>query len=170
MSIRKSFLHEALEEMKSTKKAEARREIVFPSKVRVKDIMREVYAVPEDMLIRDLLHELKKKEETCFTVKNRKEEMVGLVTESDLMKLISKPLPYTGIGGLGYRALFFRSAEKVKDIMTRNPICVSPTAKLEDAARIMRNNKVRHLPVTQDKKCIGLIGIKDLLLILRILI
>lgn len=170
MPIKKSFLHEALEEMKSTKRAEPRKEIVFPSRVRVKDIMREVYAVPEDMLIRDLLHELKAKEETCFTVKNQKGEMVGLVTESDLMKLISKPLPYTGIGGLGYRSLFFRSAEKVKDIMTRNPICISSTAKLEDAARIMRNNKVRHLPVTQDKKCIGLIGIKDLLLILRILI
>ena len=169
MPIKKSFLHEALEEMKSTKKAEIHREIVFPSKMRVKDIMREVYAVQEDMPIRDLLHELKKKEETCFTVKNKKGDMVGLVTESDLMKLISKPLPHTGIGGLGYKSLFFRSAEKVRDIMTRNPICISPDAKLEDAARIMRNNKIRHLPVAQKKKCIGLVGIKDLLLVLRIL-
>lgn len=170
MSIKKSFLHEAMEEMKGEKRAETRKEIVFPSKMRVKDVMREIHAVPEDMLIRDLLHELKEKEETCFTVKNKKGDMVGLVTESDLMKLISKPLPHTGIGGLGYRSLFFRSAEKVKDIMTRNPICISPNAKLEDAARIMRNNKIRHIPVAQKKKCIGIIGIKDLLLVLRILI
>ncbi|MBU7017196.1 MAG: CBS domain-containing protein [Theionarchaea archaeon] len=170
MSIKKGFLHEALEEMKGATKAEIRKEIVFPSKMKVKDIMREVYSVPEDMPIRDLLHELKEKEETCFTVTNQKGEMVGLVTESDLMKLISKPIPHTGIGGLGYKSLFFRSAEKVKDIMTRNPICISPNAKLEDAARLMRNNKIRHLPVAQKKKCIGLIGIKDLLLVLRILI
>jgi len=170
MAIKKSFLHEALEEMKSLKKAEARREIVFPAKMRVKDIMRQVHAVREDMSIRDLLHELKKKEETCFTVVNKEEEVVGLVTESDLMKLISNPMPHTGIGGLGYKSLFFRSAEKVGDIMTKNPICISPDAKLEDAARIMRNNKIRHLPVTDGKKCIGLLGVKDLLLILRILI
>jgi CBS domain-containing protein len=170
MSIKKSFLHEALEEMKGITKAEARKEIVFPSKMKVQDIMRDVYSVPEDMFIRDLLHELKAKEETCFTVLNKKGEMVGLVTESDLMKLISKPMPHTGIGGLGYKSLFFRSAEKVRDIMTKNPICISPDAKLEDAARIMRNNKIRHLPVARKKKCIGLIGIKDLLLVLRILI
>ncbi|KYK34438.1 MAG: CBS domain-containing protein [Theionarchaea archaeon] len=170
MSIKKSFLHEALEEMKSLKQAEVRKEIVFPSKMRVKDVMRKIHAVKEDMTIRDLLHELKKKEETCFTVVNKEGEVVGLVTESDLMKLISKPMSHTGIGALGYKSLFFRSAEKVGDIMTRNPICISPDAMLEDAARIMRNNKIRHLPVTKDRKCIGLLGIKDLLLILRILI
>ncbi len=170
MAIKKSFLHEALEEMKGIKKAEVRKEIIFPSKMRVKDIMRQVHSVQDDMSIRDLLHELKKKEETCFTVVDKKGEMVGLVTESDLMKLISKPMPHTGIGGLGYKSLFFRRAEKVGDIMIRNPICISPDAKLEDAARIMRNNKIRHLPVSKGKKCIGLIGIKDLLLVLRILI
>lgn len=170
MPITKSFLHEMLEEMKSSKKAEIHKEIVFPSKMRVKDIMREIHTVPEDLPIIDLLHELKEKEETCFTVRNRKGEMVGLVTESDLMKLISKPMPHTGIGGLGYKSLFFRSAETVRDIMTRNPMCISPDATLEDAARIMRNHKIRHLPVTKNRKCIGLLGIKDLLLILRILL
>ncbi len=170
MSVKKSFFHEALEEMKSTRKVEARKEIVFPAKMRVEDAMRDHYSVQEDMPLRDLLHELKEKEETCFTVVNKKGEMVGMVTESDLMKLISKPLPYTGIGGLGYKSLFFRSAETVKDIMTKNPICISPDAKLEDAARVMRNNKIRHLPVRENKKCIGVLGIKDLLLILRILI
>lgn len=170
MSIKKSFFHEALEEMKSTREAEARKEIIFPTKMRVKDAMRDYYSVQEDMSLRDLLHELKEKEETCFIVTNKGGDVVGLVTESDLMKLISKPLPYTGIGGLGYKSLFFRSAETVKDIMTRNPICISLDAKLEDAARVMRNNKIRHLPVTKGKKCIGLLSIKDLLLILRILI
>jgi CBS domain-containing protein len=169
MPIRRSFLHEALEDMKSSQKAETRKEIAFPAKMKVRDIMRDIHAVKEDMSLKELLHELKEKEETCFTVVNIQGDVVGLVTESDLMKLISKPLPHTGIGGLGYRSLFFRSAETVGDIMTRNPICVSPEAKLEDAARIMRNNKIRHLPVTKDKKCIGLIGVKDLLLILRIL-
>jgi CBS domain-containing protein len=169
MPIRKSFLHEALEELKTSKEVEVRKEIVFPTKMRVKDVMRKIHAVQEDMSLRDLLHELEEKEETCFTVLNKKGEVAGLITESDLMKLISKPLPHTGIGGLGYRSLFFRSAETVKDIMTRNPICISPDAKLEDAARVMRNNKIRHLPVTKDRKCIGLLGIKDLLLILRIL-
>jgi CBS domain-containing protein len=169
MPIKRSFLHEALEDMKSSQKAETRKEIVFPAKMKVRDIMRDIHAVKEEMSLKELLHELKEKEETCFTVVNMQGDVVGLITESDLMKLISKPLPHTGIGGLGYRSLFFRSAETVGDIMTRNPICISPEAKLEDAARIMRNNKIRHLPVTKDKKCIGLIGVKDLLLILRIL-
>jgi acetoin utilization protein AcuB len=170
MPIKRGFLHEALEEMKRTKKPKARKEIAFPAKMRAKDVMRTINTVKEDLSLRDLLHELKKKEETCFIVENNKGDVVGLITESDLMKLISKPVPHTGIGGLGYRSLFFRSAETVKDIMTKNPICISPDSTLEEAARIMRNNKIRHLPVTENKKCIGLLGIKDLLLILRILI
>ncbi len=170
MAARKSYIREARDEMKSMESAGERKEIAFPSKMKVKDIMRKAHTVKEGMSIRELLHELHEKEETCFTVENEKGELVGLITESDLMKLISKPAPYTGIGGLGYRSLLFRSAETVRDIMTFNPIFVLPDDKLEDAARIMRNNKVRHLPVVEKKKCVGLISIKDILLVLRILV
>lgn len=161
---------ESVDEVKRFKKGEERKQILFPARMRIRDIMGKVHVVREDLSIRDLLQELKEKEESCFIVENKEGELVGLVTESDLMKVISRPQPSMGIGTLGTKSLFFRSAETVKDIMTKNPLTTSPDAKLEDAARIMCSRKIRHLPVVEGKKCIGLLEIKDILLILRILI
>ncbi|HHF09573.1 MAG TPA: CBS domain-containing protein, partial [Methanomicrobia archaeon] len=120
--------------------------------------------------IRDLLLLLKETEMTCFIVIDDKEKLKGIITESDLLKIIRKPRKKTGIGGIGYKSLLFRGAETVGDIMTRNPISVRPTCKLEEAASIMRDYKVRHLPVVEDHKLVGSIDLRDILLILRILI
>lgn len=169
MPIKKSFFREAVDEAKAPSKTEARKPVVFPAKMKVRDIMREASTVLQDASIRELLQKLKEQEETCFIVQNTEGEMSGLVTESDLMKMISKPTTYMGVGGMGYRSLFFRSAETVKDIMARNVISISPDAKLEEAARIMLSNKIRHLPVVKDKKCIGMLSIRNILMILRIL-
>lgn len=54
--------------------------------------------------------------------------------------------------------------------MTRNPIYVKTTCKLEEAASIMRDYKIRHLPVVENHKLVGSIDLRDILLVLRILI
>ncbi len=52
----------------------------------------------------------------------------------------------------------------VKERMSRHPITVRPQTSLNDALRIMRDNKVRRLPVLDDKgKLVGIISEKQLL-------
>lgn len=52
----------------------------------------------------------------------------------------------------------------VQDRMSRHPITIRPDVSLHDALRIMRENKVRRLPVLNEKgKLVGIVSEKDLL-------
>ncbi len=56
------------------------------------------------------------------------------------------------------------TAIKVKDIMTRNPVTISPTQTLEDALIMMQNCKVGAFPVVdQVGKLKGMISVRDLM-------
>ena len=51
---------------------------------------------------------------------------------------------------------------KVKDVMTSPVTYVPPTHTVEDCMRIMTEKRVRHLPVLEGSKVIGLVSIGDL--------
>ena len=50
----------------------------------------------------------------------------------------------------------------VSEIMTRNPVFVSPNDTVNDCMEIMTEERVRHLPVVEDGKLIGILSIGDL--------
>ena len=50
----------------------------------------------------------------------------------------------------------------VGDIMTRNCAWVSPHADVHEAARVMAAAQVRHLPVVEDRKVVGMLSLGDL--------
>ncbi|MCX8127638.1 MAG: CBS domain-containing protein [Synergistetes bacterium] len=51
----------------------------------------------------------------------------------------------------------------VKDVMTPNPIIVSPDVSFQDALKLMRDKGIRRLPVVDGGKLIGIVTEKDLL-------
>ena len=50
----------------------------------------------------------------------------------------------------------------VREIMTVEVICVTPQHGVEDTLRIVTENRVRHLPVKDGDRIVGLISIGDL--------
>jgi CBS domain-containing protein len=48
-----------------------------------------------------------------------------------------------------------------RDIMTKEPHTVTPSATAEECIALMLKNRVRHLPVLQGKKLMGLVSIGD---------
>lgn len=50
---------------------------------------------------------------------------------------------------------------RVQDIMTSNPVCVSPDQSIEACMEIMNERHIRHLPVLEDQKLVGMITIRD---------
>lgn len=50
----------------------------------------------------------------------------------------------------------------VREIMTANVICVTPQHGVEATLRIVTENRVRHLPVRDGDRIVGLISIGDL--------
>jgi CBS domain-containing protein len=57
-----------------------------------------------------------------------------------------------------------RSSEKtpVKDIMTSEVVCANPEQSVEECMSLMTENRIRHLPVKQDEKVVGVLSIGDL--------
>jgi CBS domain-containing protein len=49
----------------------------------------------------------------------------------------------------------------IREIMTENPITVSPESSIDDCMRIMTNKFIRHLPVVKDDQLVGIISIGD---------
>ena len=54
---------------------------------------------------------------------------------------------------------------KAKDIMTKNPSCVTPDSRVQDAARLMKSENVGIIPVVEShgsKKLVGVITDRDI--------
>jgi CBS domain-containing protein len=77
------------------------------------------------------------------------EKMVGMFTERDALRRVMAEL---------------RSPHEVTvaEVMTPDVICVAPDADVEEASRIMKEHRVRHLPVCAEGQLHGLISIGDL--------
>ena len=75
--------------------------------------------------------------------------IVGIVTERDYARKI---------------ALMGRTsvATLVRDVMTKNVMYVHPTQTSEECMALMTQNRLRHLPVVEGEKLMGLISIGDL--------
>lgn len=74
--------------------------------------------------------------------------LLGILTERDVMRLVAD----------GRDA----KTTPVDEIMTAGPVCAEPDWEIPDAARLMVSRGIRHLPVTQEGKILGMVSIRDL--------
>lgn len=75
--------------------------------------------------------------------------LIGIFTERDVL----------GLAGEGTDL----DAVRVGDVMTREPLTVDVGVAVLDAARLMGERKIRHLPVVQGDHLLGMVGIRDVL-------
>jgi len=84
--------------------------------------------------------------------------LVGIVSELDLLKVSPSPATTLSI----YEIPYLLSKIKMEDVMTKDVITVAEDTVLEEAARIMADNKIGGLPVMRDGKLVGIITETDL--------
>ena len=83
---------------------------------------------------------------------------MGIVAERDLLHASPSDVTTLSVWELNY----LLSKVKVKDVMTPQVVTVTTDTPLEDAARIMADNRVGGLPVTRDSEVVGIITETDL--------
>ncbi|MEA2460369.1 MAG: hypothetical protein QOH90_546 [Actinomycetota bacterium] len=78
------------------------------------------------------------------------DKLTGIVTERDVLRVIAEGHNPTEI--------------TLREVMTKNPVTVSPSASVREAAGIMFDKWFRHLPVvTESGEVAGIISLRDLL-------
>lgn len=86
------------------------------------------------------------------------DRVVGMLTHGDIQKVSPTKATTLSIYELNY----LLAKTKVSDAMTKNVITISPDALLEEAAVMMRENKISSLAVEKDSKLVGIITESDI--------
>jgi acetoin utilization protein AcuB len=84
--------------------------------------------------------------------------LIGIVSEKDL--LYASPSPATSLSI--YEMHYMLSRLQVTELMTADPITITPDTLLEEAALIMADNKIGGLPVMKDGSLVGIITETDI--------
>ena len=77
------------------------------------------------------------------------EQLLGIFTERDaITRVLGEGLDPTGT--------------KIAEVMSKNPFWVSSTTSIEEAMNIITQRRIRHLPVVEDGKVLGVFSSGDL--------
>jgi len=87
-----------------------------------------------------------------------KGRLVGLVTERELLTVTPSPATTLSIFEMNY----LLSKMVVSEVMLKDPITVSPDTTIEEAALIMRENKIGSLLVLEADELVGIITQTDI--------
>jgi len=119
----------------------------------VRDMIRKkgsaVYAVTPDATVFEVLKSMAKYNTGAMLVMTGT-KLDGIVSERDCVRKVE----LTGKNAMDTR---------VSEIMTSNVITVDSSQPLEDCMALMNEKGIRHLPVFDDKKLMGLISVRDVL-------
>ncbi len=85
-------------------------------------------------------------------------KLVGIVSKEDITQASPSKATTFSMGEITY----LLAKTKISQIMTKDPISISSSALLEEAATLMRDNNVSFLPVVDDGKLVGIITESDI--------
>jgi len=111
-----------------------------------------------DMPVDEALNFMRQEKVRRLPVIGKDRELLGIVSEKDLLYVSPSPATTLSVFEMHY----LLSKIKVGDVMSKQVITVAEDTPLEDAARIMADNKIGGLPVLRGDKLVGIITETDL--------
>jgi len=122
---------------------------------------KPVIYISPDLPINEALN-LMKRERIRRTPVVQDGKLVGIVSDKDLLNASPSPATSLSVWEMNY----LLSKITVKDVMTRKVLTVTEDTPIEEAARVMADNKIGGTPVMQDGKVTGIITETDLFKVL----
>jgi CBS domain-containing protein len=107
----------------------------------------QVWSIPPTKSVYDALALMAEKNVGALLVMDQ-DQLLGVISERDYTRGV---------------VLQGRTAKdtQVNEIMTSRPVCVGPDQTIEDAMALMTDKRVRHLPVVEGNRVVGLVSIGD---------
>ncbi|MEP7065694.1 MAG: CBS domain-containing protein [Gemmatimonadota bacterium] len=137
-------------------------EVELAPQLRVREIMTESpRSTHADTLLRDAARDLVRSGIGALPVIEADGLLVGMLSERELMRHMlslasingSVPRPQSGME---------RARRTVRDVMTRQVLCVSPDQPLAEVASLMTNKDVDRVPVVQEGRLVGFLTRGDI--------
>ena len=123
---------------------------------------RNPVTINEEASIDEGLHLMRERKVRRLPVLDVAGRMVGIVSDKDLLH--AAPSPATSLSV--YELHYMLSKLTIKRVMSSHVITVSPSTPLEEAARIMADNKIGGLPVMENDQLVGIITETDIFKVL----
>ena len=106
--------------------------------------------VRPDDLVSTAIRKLAKHNKGALPVCNDKDELLGIITERDIV-----------------RKCFVHSTDftnnKIMDVMTKQVAIATLDDDLDYAINTMKKERIRHIPISEDKRVVGIISMRDIL-------
>ncbi len=126
----------------------------------VADLMtRSVVTVPPDTPVLDARREMVQRKIRHLPVIGPGKELLGIVTDRDIR--LSLPSQATSLSVWEMNYLLTKLT--VEQVMTKTVITVGPDRPASDAARLMLDQKIGALPVTDGGRLVGIVTETDML-------
>lgn len=111
---------------------------------------RPVITVGPDEKITSVVEKLVEHDRGALPVCNLEGELVGIITERDIVrKFLTCKEKYTDM--------------KAGDVMTGEVAVGHPEDSISYALSIMKQKRIRHIPVVEEQRVVGMISMRDLL-------
>ena len=109
---------------------------------------RACITLDENSSIKNLVDTLNKNKVGCVVVTSLQSNYpVGIVSERDLVR--------------NYKIILNNNNIKIKDIMKKNIIFCNKNSSSKELMEIMNENKIRHIPIMEQHKLLGIVSIGD---------
>ena len=118
---------------------------------------RPVISITKDMPIHDALA-LFKKEHIRRAPVLKDGRLIGIISDKDLLNASPSQVTSLSVWEMNYML----SKITVKEVMTRKVLTVQADTPIEEAARLMADNKIGGVPVMKADKVVGIITETDL--------
>ncbi|MFH1278925.1 MAG: CBS domain-containing protein [Candidatus Eisenbacteria bacterium] len=108
---------------------------------------KDIWFIAPDVLVYDALQMMAEKNVGALPVVEG-DKVVGIFSERDYARKV---------------VLHGKSSKSspVREMMTSRIYCISPDDSIDTCMQIMTNSKIRHLPVVEGKKLVGIVSIGD---------
>lgn len=129
--------------------------------MKVTEIMSlPVITVAPGTAIKDAARLLVEHQISALPVLDSHGELVGIVSEADLLPLETRPDPRSQATPL--RPTAGSTAQTVAEVMTRHVLVVEADSEVSQAAKIMLEAGVKRVPVIKGRRVIGIVSRRDL--------
>jgi len=127
--------------------------------MRTKDLMtKNPITVDSETLVLDAQRIMKENNIRRLPIMD-KGKLVGIITQHDLLEAAPSPATSLSIHELNY----LLSKMKVKEIMKKNPVTLTPDTPFEEALRIGQEKKIGSFPVVDNGKLVGIATESDII-------